>query len=53
MRRRWLNFIYYLAQLEIVGTLFTALWAYLIFPRALPVLYACLSPPPSLGLRSS
>ena len=44
---------YYLLQLHLVSTLFTALRAYLTFPRALVVLYACVSLPPSLGLSST
>ena len=41
---------YYLRQLEFGRTLFTALRAYLTFPRAWSVLYACFPLPPSLGL---
>ena len=44
---------YYLRQLHLPGTVFTALQAYLTFPRVLVVLYACLSLPPSLGLSST
>ena len=44
---------YYLQQLEFVRTLFTALQAYLTFPRALSVLYAYFPLPPSLGLSST
>ena len=49
----WSILQYYLQQLDIVGTLFTALQAYLTFPRALSVLYACFPLPPSLGLSST
>ena len=47
------QYIYYLPQLEILGTLTNALRAYLTFKRALSVIYACLSLPPSLGLSST